>query len=238
MTNPIGYSEVQKPRDLGSDLLAWAPAIANGSALVSLAGLIGNVDDPDAALKALTPTLALFGLGLIFALFSASAASRQIALEKERVSFHAIYEAASIRESEAAVATSSRLPSLESLKIINPAEAENQYRSIYRLLLERQATVSEWADKTRASSLKSIGQLTPKISFWGRVSMIFATVSIIVALAAFLVAVVGHSFGARLQPLADATSLQARINSAQSPTPPANPNPLGALNPRPSSALR
>lgn len=215
MKNPIEYSEAQKPRDLGSDLLAWAPAIANGSALIALTGLIGNIDDPDAGLKALTPTISLFGFGLVFSLFSASAASRQIALEKERVSYHSIYETALIRESESDAASSSRLPSLESLKIINPAGAENQYRSIYRLLLERQATVYDWAEKTRTSSLDRIEYLTPKIRYWGRVSTILSTVSILFALVAFLVAVAGHSFGERLQPMPDADPMRASIGCEQ-----------------------
>lgn len=45
--------------------MVWAPAIANGAAVLAAAQIIGNAPHPDAALRALTPTLALFALGLL-----------------------------------------------------------------------------------------------------------------------------------------------------------------------------
>jgi hypothetical protein len=43
--------------------LNWAPALANGAAVVALAGIVGNVPSPDTALTALSWPLGLFSLG-------------------------------------------------------------------------------------------------------------------------------------------------------------------------------
>jgi hypothetical protein len=45
--------------------LEWAPALANAAAVLALAGVVGNVPHPDKALSALTPSLGLFGLGML-----------------------------------------------------------------------------------------------------------------------------------------------------------------------------
>jgi hypothetical protein len=49
----------------GSAQFTWAPALANGAALLALAGIIGNVSTPDAAFDALTLPMAAFGAGLL-----------------------------------------------------------------------------------------------------------------------------------------------------------------------------
>lgn len=48
--------------------LSWAVAVAQGSGLLALAGIIGNVPDPNTALAALRWPLGLFGLGVFAAL--------------------------------------------------------------------------------------------------------------------------------------------------------------------------
>lgn len=44
-----------------------AVALANGAALITLGGIVGNVDDPNFAFRALAPALSLYSLGLIAA---------------------------------------------------------------------------------------------------------------------------------------------------------------------------
>lgn len=55
------------------DRLAWAPVLANGAAVLALAGIVGNVDDPDAALRALTTPLICFGAGLTAGILATTA---------------------------------------------------------------------------------------------------------------------------------------------------------------------
>jgi hypothetical protein len=52
-------------RLVNSSELLWAPSLANGAAVLALAGVVGNVPHPDRALSALTPSLGMFGLGLL-----------------------------------------------------------------------------------------------------------------------------------------------------------------------------
>lgn len=46
--------------------LIWAGAIANGATLFALLGLIGNVEDPDAALRFLREPMTIYVVGVIF----------------------------------------------------------------------------------------------------------------------------------------------------------------------------
>ncbi len=50
--------------------LNWAPALANGAAVIALAGIVGNVPSPDTALSALTWPLASFSFGAALGLGS------------------------------------------------------------------------------------------------------------------------------------------------------------------------
>lgn len=54
------------------DRLHWAPVVGNAAAIISIAGLVGNVADPDAALRALTPSLVFFSSGLFAGMLSTS----------------------------------------------------------------------------------------------------------------------------------------------------------------------
>lgn len=68
--------------------LEWAPSFANAAAVLALAGIVGNVPNPDTALAALTPSLSLFGIGLLLgcvALHVSLAVARSIT----RMSTHA-----------------------------------------------------------------------------------------------------------------------------------------------------
>ncbi len=60
---------VEEAPDLGAaraDLqrLGWAPVVANGAAMVAMAGIVGGAPSPDTTLSALTLPTAIFGLGL------------------------------------------------------------------------------------------------------------------------------------------------------------------------------
>lgn len=44
--------------------LGWAPVIANGAAMIAMAGIVGGAPSPDAALGGLTWPTAIFGIGL------------------------------------------------------------------------------------------------------------------------------------------------------------------------------
>ncbi len=48
-----------------TERLLWAPLIGNGVALVTLGGIIGNVDASDLALKSLSFPLAIFSVGVL-----------------------------------------------------------------------------------------------------------------------------------------------------------------------------
>jgi mannose/fructose/N-acetylgalactosamine-specific phosphotransferase system component IIC len=50
--------------------LEWAPALANGAAVLALASIVAGASDQDAALTGLTIPLAIFGAGLCTAVFS------------------------------------------------------------------------------------------------------------------------------------------------------------------------
>jgi hypothetical protein len=64
------------PQRVGLEIMSktlWGGIIANGAALVALTNVTANVRDPDAALKALTPTLMLLTLAVICGLRAATA---------------------------------------------------------------------------------------------------------------------------------------------------------------------
>lgn len=73
--------------------LAWAIAVAQGSGLLALAGIIGNVPDPNAALLALRWPLGIFGLGMFAALTAiqrdiiAASVMQSVALAEDRADY-------------------------------------------------------------------------------------------------------------------------------------------------------
>jgi hypothetical protein len=67
--NDLAFTDVELDefRQLASQhgqRLDWGPAIGNGAAILALAGIVGNVPNPDVALMGLTWPLAIFSLGL------------------------------------------------------------------------------------------------------------------------------------------------------------------------------
>lgn len=69
----LSQEEVNRYHELASQTesrIYWAPAIANGSAILALAGIVGNVSSPDTALSALTGPLAIFSTGLALGIIS------------------------------------------------------------------------------------------------------------------------------------------------------------------------
>jgi hypothetical protein len=50
----------------------WAPMIGHGIALVTLGGIVGNVQSPDTALYALGPSISWFAIGLLVSAIGAS----------------------------------------------------------------------------------------------------------------------------------------------------------------------
>jgi hypothetical protein len=57
--------ELERMAVQNEDKLSWAPAVANGTAIIALANLIGKVADPDAAFEAIQWPVAIFGVGLV-----------------------------------------------------------------------------------------------------------------------------------------------------------------------------
>lgn len=55
----------------------WAGALANGLTLLAFVGLVGNVDDPDAALRFLLWPLTIFMVGVVFGGYAGRAFAQQ-----------------------------------------------------------------------------------------------------------------------------------------------------------------
>ena len=199
----------------------WAGAVANGLTLIAFIGMIGNVADPDAALRFLLLPLGVYVLGVVFGGVAGHTFAKQADVDLELAADMATAEAAQ------PVLTSDDIFELQGAGSLICNRCGHAYGEIPKTVVEARARVIE-AFKALTEKSKTLGQARQRYSDQARrltyasfASLIFAT-----GVIAWRV-----ERGERLQPEQPKPAPAAQTTAGSPPTSPSAPV---AKSPRPS----
>lgn len=139
-----------------------AVALANGAALITIGGIIGNVDDPNFAFRALAPALALYGLGLISAVTALQTFSLALSYQ-----LHVDVAEARMSRLLAEAATPLTDPfapvDLSGAKLIYGEKAEEEFRRFVLAKLLSEKNAHEKRDKQVEEVISDISSSNAKV---------------------------------------------------------------------------
>lgn len=198
-----------------------AVALANGAALVTLGGIVGNVDDPNFAFRALAPALSLYSLGLV----AAVAAIQTFSLA---LSYQLHVEVAEARlgrlMTETAIAPTNPFApiDLSGAKLVFGEKAEEEFKrfTLARLLADKNA--HERRERERDEALADITKANTQVLREKLLASRWFGISVVAAFVATIFLFVAGYQG--LQPSKPTPT--APVHSPKpSPPPPASPAP-------------